>query len=90
MKKIEVKEIGITSVFKVILYISVIPILFMLIISLLIGNITAFLPLILMPIWAGLLYMLIAFFYNIFSKKFGGLTLMVEEKNEQPIEDIEA
>jgi putative exporter of polyketide antibiotics len=94
MKKIEIKEIGLKSAFKVTLYVMIIPVAIMFLIGLfmlLIGLATRQwilvgmgIPYMLMPVFLlgvyGALSMLISLLYNKLSGKFGGLELTIEEK----------
>lgn len=96
MKKVEVKSLGIKSIFKTTIYMTSVPLAFMFVIGffvLVIGlamgqsKVALFgLPYMIMPFFMvfiyGLLGMLTGTIYNIFSKKFGGLELTIEEKNE--------
>lgn len=98
MKNVEVTRIGAKSVFKVTVYLMVIPIAIMVLVGLvtsIIGIATgeyellfAFLPLIIMPFFMifgyGLLGMLVAVIYNALSNKFGGLELQIDSLEPEP------
>lgn len=92
---VEIKKIGVKTAFKSVIYLSSIPLLLMILVgigSAIFGLVTnnqqtlffglayTLMP-ILMMFFYGLLGMLIAFFYNFFSKRFGGLELTLQEKS---------
>lgn len=96
MKKIEIKEVGPKSAFKTTLYIASIPLailLFIGIIATIIGATTEngtvlemgvlyiMMPFFMLAIY-GLVSMLVALVYNKFTSKFGGLELVITEKND--------
>lgn len=97
MKKIEIKQIGPTSMFKTILFVGSVPLALMAFIGIIIsiigvasGNTELLyfsVPYIVLPLFMigiyGLVGMLVAFIYNKFASKFGGLELVIEEKKEQ-------
>jgi|GEM_PF-3384785 len=96
--KIEIKEIKPVSAFKTILYFSIIPFALIFAIGLLLTVIGAVIsgtellfigiPYMIMPFFMigiyGALGMLVSVIYNALSKKFGGLELTVEQKEEKP------
>ncbi|MBM6619160.1 hypothetical protein [Bacillus suaedaesalsae] len=99
MKKIEIKQIGVTSMFKTILFIGSVPLALMALIGIIItivgvasGNTELLffgVPYIVFPLFMigiyGLMGMLVAYIYNKFASKFGGLELVIEEKSEQNV-----
>jgi hypothetical protein len=99
MKKIEIKEVGITSAFKATIYLSIIPCallgllgLILTIIGLGIGEkalLALGVPYLIMPVFMLLLYglfsMLGALIYNVFAKKYGGLELKIIEKQDAAV-----
>jgi len=96
MKKFEIKKISIKSAFKVTLYLCSIPLALMSLIGIIISIIGVVIkeytmlffgiPYIIMPIIMVFLYglfgMLGALIYNVLSRKFGGLELEIEDKND--------
>lgn len=98
MKKIEIKRLGVKSVFKVTLYIMAIPLGLLMLVGLAITLIAVALqryellvigiPYMIMPIFMlglyGLFGMLNALIYNLGSKYMGGLEVEIEEKPEIP------
>ncbi|MCX8132135.1 MAG: hypothetical protein N3I35_18810 [Clostridia bacterium] len=94
MKKLEIKEFGLISIFKVSIYIMVIPMALFILIGIImciaaillksgqflfIGAVYAILPVVAIPFY-GAIYMLIGFIYNTFSKRFGGLEITIQER----------
>jgi len=98
MRKIEVKEVKIVSAFKTTVYVSIIPLGFMLVIGILFTIFAALLgetsllalgiPYIVLPLillgFYGVFSMLMALVYNLFSKKFGGLEVTISDKEIVP------
>lgn len=97
MKKIEIKKIYPASMFKSSLYMSALPLAIIAFIGLIITIIGAALqneilltiglpylgfPIVMLFV-SGFINMLMAFIYNFFSRKFGGLELEIAEKNEE-------
>ncbi|MHA0858075.1 hypothetical protein [Paenibacillus sp. CMAA1364] len=96
MKRIEIKEIGAISAFKATLYIACIPLAIMSLIGILMTILGIVLgqtellyigiPYIIIPVFLlgiyGVFSMLIAVVYNKFTKKFGGLEIVIQEKVE--------
>ncbi|WP_379138356.1 hypothetical protein [Paenibacillus sp. sgz500958] len=99
MKNIELKKVGAVSAFKTTLYIASIPIAVMAVIGVIVSIVGAALgdasmlamaiPFVVMPFIMlgiyGLFSMLMAVLYNFMAGKFGGLELVVTEKNTHPI-----
>lgn len=97
MKKIEIKQIGPTSMFKTILFIGSVPLALMALIGIIIsiigvasGNTELLyfsVPYVVFPLFMigiyGLMGMLVAYIYNKFANKFGGLELVIDEKSEE-------
>ncbi|RSK26700.1 hypothetical protein EJF36_07410 [Bacillus sp. HMF5848] len=94
MKKMEIKELGLKSVFKITLYIMVIPLILMALIGVIIlivgasiqntevsiiGGMYTAMPIFMLFIYAAI-NVLVALVYNVFSKRFGGLVVIYEEK----------
>jgi hypothetical protein len=96
LKKIEVNKLGAKNLFKVTIYLTSIPFGIMALIGVIITIIggamdhpmmlTIGIPYIIMPLFMifiyGLLSMLMAVIYNLFSRKFGGLELVISEKED--------
>jgi len=100
MKKFEVKKIGVKSMFKVTLYMMVIPAIFMLIAGIVIlsfssldsgfrtvGIIYLLFPILIVAIY-GPLAMLMAWIYNVLAKKFGGLKLELSKSKKGDVADL--
>lgn len=96
MEKIEIKEIGVKSAFKTIIYLMSIPLGIMFIVGILttiigtaIGQhgLALGLPFIIMPFFMiflyGLLGMLIAIIYNYCAKRYGGLEIKFTQKENE-------
>jgi cytosine/uracil/thiamine/allantoin permease len=94
MKKLEIKEFGLKSLFKVSIYFLIVPMALIFLIGivltiaaavfgiremLIVGIIYSFLPLAAIPFY-GAIYMLVGLIYNVLAKRFGGLEVNVEEK----------
>lgn len=85
MTKLEIKKLDVKSVFKVVLYFSLIPVLIVfigfLISGIFIGSLEfiAIIPILIYPFFLGLIGMVTALIYNWFSKKFGGLRIEVAD-----------
>lgn len=94
MRKIEFKKLDAGSVFKVMLYLMIIPMGFMSVIGLFVAIIGAafgaanavvfgimylFMPVVLIFMYAGI-SALGALIYNLFAKKYGGLVVSIEDK----------
>lgn len=102
MRKIEIKDVKVMSAFKTTIYVTLVPLGFMMaigllvtIISILFGNFSLLaigIPYIIMPIiflgLYGVFSMLIALVYNKLSSKFGGLEVTISEKNDIPHNNI--
>ncbi len=97
MKKLEIKKVGIVSSFKAMIYLMIVPMIFMALIGVLfavigfsisepeigiIGVIYIFIPLVLLPMY-GIITMLMSLIYNGLAGKFGGLEITVVEKTEK-------
>lgn len=96
MKKLEIKGIGTISALKAVTYITIIPaaLLFLIGLAMLLIGIAVGEPGLwgiglaytIMPVFIvgmyGVISMVIALLYGVLAKKFGGLELIVEEKNE--------
>lgn len=97
MQKLEIKEIGLKSVFKVTAYVMVIPAALFLLVAiimaiigaatgenevLIIGIAYIFFSVLMIPLY-GAINILMSLIYNAFSKKFGGLELTVKQIDEQ-------
>lgn len=93
MRKIEFKKLEVGSVFKVVIYLMIIPMALMSLIGLLVaviggffgaaeaalfGGIYLFMPFVLIFIYAGMAA-LVALIYNLFAKKFGGLEVYIDD-----------
>lgn len=97
MKKIEVRSLGVKSLFKTTIYIMIIPAIIMLFFGIIMLVMSLFiddfeikflaytyllLPIVVTVIY-GLISMLIAVVYNGLSKNFGGLVISINDKNEK-------
>lgn len=95
MRKLEIKELGVKSLFKVSVYIMLIPMALIFLIGIVLtiiaaalgmyelliaGILYSVLPIAAIPFY-GAIYMLMGLIYNAFSKRFGGLEMTVEEKD---------
>lgn len=92
MTKLEIKKLDVKSVFKVVLYFSLIPVLIVfigfLISGIFIGSLEfiAIIPILIYPFFLGLIGMVTALIYNWFSKKFGGLRIEVADLEHKTTE----
>lgn len=93
MKKIEIKELGLKSVFKVTMYVMIVPLFLLFLIGaaltvigallkqwelLVVGVVYLAFPVFLLPFY-GAINTLIGLIYNTLSKKFGGLEVTIDE-----------
>lgn len=95
MRIIEFKKLEVGSVFKVVLYLMIIPMVLMSVIGLFVaiiggffgapeaiifGIMYLFMPVVLIFMYAGI-SALVALIYNLFAKKFGGLEVYIDDKS---------
>jgi len=97
MKKFEVKKIGVKSMFKVTMYMMVVPAIFMLLAGILMivfggdpmlrvmGIVYVMFPVLIVVLY-GPLAMLMALLYNVLAKKFGGLKIeLAKSKSKKDV-----